>query len=170
MRAQGEACNREIADLHLAMREALAVAESKRIDALSLAESRRIDALFAAAAQAVTLASTRSELTATALAERVDTSAKTLAQSVVASAEALRLQVQATTDSITTQIGILRGDAGTRLTNLEQSRWAIGGRDDQREESKQSTQWGIGAVIAVAAIVVSLCSSVAVGLAMHFLK
>ena len=120
--------SREKEKLKARLTNKLAKAEARRIDANALAESRRIDALLDAAASAVTLASTRAELTATTLAERVDTSAKTLAQSVEASAAALRA-------TVTSTVASLEG----RLTQLEQSRYRLGGRDEGRLEDRSQT-------------------------------
>jgi hypothetical protein len=141
-----ERCAAEIGTL----KEKLADAGVASLRLSNLAESRRVDAVLADQKNNVALANTRAELTASALAERVDTSAKALATSVTASAEALRLQVQATTDSITTQIGILRTDTGTRITSLEQNRYAAGGASMQRTEGRQISQWAIGIMIVIA--------------------
>jgi hypothetical protein len=118
----------------------LAMAESRRIDALNLAESRRVDARLGAQEQQAALAT-----------EKLTNTATTLAAQVVATAEAMRASVAATAEQTSELIGVLRDSHDKRITELEQNRYQLGGRDIQRDQGRQGSQWATGQVLTVAA-------------------
>jgi len=131
--------------------EKLSQAEAKRIDAQSLAESRRIDALLAAMVQNVALASEKQQAAAT-----------TLAASVTSSAEALRAAQTAAAQQTTAAIATLRESLDKRLTDVEQRQYQSGGRDVQRAEGRQGSQWATSQLVAVgAALLASVIAAVA---------
>jgi len=136
--------NEEITGLQIKFQQELALAESKRVDALALAESRRIDALLTTAQNAVNLA-----------ALKADAQAQTLASTVANSAEALRTQVAAAAE--TTATATLRDTLDKRITSLEQNQYQTGGRNAEKTENKQTSQWTFGAgIITINLIVVVL--------------
>lgn len=125
LRILTERCTQEIAEVHLKGNADLAIAETKRIDALLLA-----------AKADVALAS-----------EKASAQAATLATTVATSAEALRGQVSTLASQIAGQTAQMREALEKRLTLLEQSQYAIGGRDIQRGESQKSDQTMIALAI-----------------------
>lgn len=145
LRELTDKCAAEIATVRLEGQQALSMAESRRVDAIALAETRRIDALLTAASAAVNLA-----------AEKSAAQAATLATQVATSAEALRTQVAALATQTTTNTNQMREAIERRLSLLEQSQYAIGGRDAAGQQQRQGSQWGVGIAIGIASLGVGL--------------
>jgi hypothetical protein len=130
LRGKQEHCDHEIAEIHLKAQADIDALESKMRDALALAEQRRLDA------------NRTQDVANTALAlERAGVQAATLAAAVVSSADALRLAAEATKNA-----------QDKRLQELERTRDSIGGRDVQRSEQRQQSNFSISQWITVGGI------------------
>jgi hypothetical protein len=125
-----EHCDRESDDL----REKLRRAESARIDAVNLAESRRVDSRLDQQQQSVAIASKEAAATAEALRS-----------TVASTAEALRAQGAATTLGINAAIKV-----------LEEKQYQAGGRDLQRVEGRQSSQYLIAFLVSLPAMILAV--------------
>jgi hypothetical protein len=132
LRAKQEYCAHEIAAVHLEAQKELALLESKMRDALALAEQRRLDA------------NRTQDVANTALAlERAGVQAAALAASVVSSADALRIAAEAT-----------KNTQDKRLQELEQNRYAVGGRESQLTVQRAQGNFNLSQWVTVGGIVV----------------
>jgi hypothetical protein len=136
-----------------AQAERLRSAEAHRIDAQALAESRRIDALLQAAQQGVTLAN-----------EKQQAAAATLAAAVTSSAEALRATVTATAAQTNSSIQTLRDTMDKRMAEIERRQYEGHGRDIQRGEGRQGTQWATSSILTVVVLLVATATAIVVAL------
>lgn len=135
-----------LVELGLKHQDELRVADVRRLDDLrandnvwrdkiDLKEERRLDANRAQDAASTALALERAGVAAVALQTQVATSA-----------EALRASATVVKDTQDKRIG-----------ELEQSRWNIGGRTEQRVEGRQERQFDSKQAVAIGAVVVGGC-------------
>ena len=156
-----EDCLKDNQAIQLKAQNDLAAAESKRIDALAKAESTRLDSVLDRQRADVALASEKTAATAATLATQVTTSAEALRAQVAMTAEASRQQVATSASASAAEMNQMRDTFDKRLTLLERALYQTGGRDEQRAEGRQGTQWLVPVIVSIAAIIVALLVALA---------
>lgn len=130
LREMTDKCAHEIRETEKQAQQRLTEVEAKWRDARDLAEARRIDSNMATQQQ-----NARFET------EKLSNTAATLAGQVASTAEAMRASSAVAAQQTADLIGVLRDSHDKRITELEQNRYQIGGRDIQRTEGRQTNQW-----------------------------
>lgn len=136
LREKTDKCAHEIRVVEKEAVQRLAEVEARWRDAAGLAESRRIDSNMATQQQ-----NARFET------EKLSNTAVTLAGQVASTAEAMRASSAVSAQQTADLIGVLRDSHDKRITELEQNRYQLGGRAEQRTEGQKVNQWAIGVVI-----------------------
>lgn len=145
LRNKTDHCAHEIREIEKKAQQELSRAEAEWRNAKDLAESLRIDSNMATQQQ-----NARFET------EKLSNTAVTLAGQVASTAEAMRASSAVSAQQTADLIGVLRDSHDKRITELEQNRYQIGGRDIQRTEGRTINQWVIGLLISMPSTIIAV--------------